>query len=147
MTHENFHELLALRLYGELSADEARALERHLGACAECAAFALELERGLGVLARLDRARLLELPDDWAERLGAATRPTHLQRWVRALVPFAAGVAASLLVMALRPSATPSGELPGARPGAEAPFVPRSDPPPLASSRGELARLETLIRR
>ena len=144
MNHENFHELLALRLYGELSADEERALERHLASCAECTSFARELGQGLGVLARSGTdARASELPPDWSERLRAATHPRR--RNLLPLATFAAGLAAGLLAMAaLRPNTDPAERIQTSN---EAPFVPRSEPPPLASGRGELARLDTLVLR
>jgi anti-sigma factor RsiW len=151
MNHDDAHELLALRLYGELSTEEDRALERHLATCTECTSFARELAQGLGVLAHsatsADRARLDELPPDWLARLRAATRPAP-RRWLQPLATFAAGVAAGLLVMAaLRSPASPALSDPTMRAGNTAPFVPRSEPPPRASSRGELARLDTLVRR
>ncbi len=45
---EPFRELLALRLYDELSNDEDRRLGEHLQQCHDCTAFAGELEVGLG---------------------------------------------------------------------------------------------------
>ena len=52
MNHDAIHELLALRMYGETSAEENRDIDRHLLHCAPCRELAAQLEAGLGSLPR-----------------------------------------------------------------------------------------------
>lgn len=149
MIHETFRELLALRLYDELEAAESAALDAHLAGCAACRTFALELQAGLGRAPQGTAAD--DLPAGWSEALRAriGARPSAPRPATRrpALLAFASGLAAGLLVMAGwrargEPSATP------ARPPAavETAFA-RATPPPLASGRGPLAQLAALERR
>ncbi len=137
MNHETFHELLALRLYGELSSDEERLLAGHLATCADCRLFGDELGRTLGLLAPESVTR--ELPADWRERLSARIASARRRRWLQPLATFAAGLAAGWLVTAaLRPAGVP----PATPERLDAPpFVLLSDPPPPATGRGQLARL------
>ena len=152
MKHETYHELLALRLYGELDADEQERLARHLAECEDCARFARDLEATLGAVKTAEESlRRDELPANWDERLCAATRP---RRSLRPLATFAAGLAAGLLVTwATRPGpppAAPAGD-PGIRvvsnSGDARSFVARTDPPPRATTPGQLGQLRAYIRR
>jgi len=152
MKHESYHELLALRLYGELDANDERRLARHLAECEECALFARDLEATLGAVKTADeRLRRDELPADWDERLRAATRPP---RSLRPLVAFVAGLAAGLLVTwTARPTPPPSvpvGE-PSTRVATssddEPSFVARTAPPPRATTPGQLGQLRAYIGR
>ncbi len=156
MKHENYHELLALRLYGELSADEERILARHLAECPECGAFGRELEQALGAVKRADDAlRHDELPADWAARLRTATRREARPVYrLRALGTFAAGLAAGLLLTwsAGRGLETPGPPLAAgvtvvSNSGERYTFVARNDPPPRTTTRGQLAQLQSYIGR
>ena len=153
MKHENYHELLALRLYGELSADEERILARHLAECPECGAFGRELEQALGAVKRADDTlRHDELPADWSERLRTATRRVAPPVYrLRALGTFAAGLAAGLLLTwsAGRGSDPPleTGVTVVSNSGERYTFVARNDPPPRTTTRGQLAQLRSYIGR
>ena len=148
MKHEAFHELLCLRVYGELSADEERLLAQHLTGCADCRAFGDELAGSLGALASEQAARAAELPGDWHERLAERVRVARARRWGRPLATFAAGLAAGLLLMAaLRSPHSPASTDLGPSLDGAPPFVLRTAPPPPASGRGPLARLSGLLRR
>ncbi len=150
MKHETFHELLALRLYGELSPDEERALTGHLATCEDCRAFGRELAGTLGVLAQTQAgARERDLPGDWTARLAGRIAVARRRRRLQPLATFAAGLAAGLVLMSVLRS--PQGPL-HPPPGGDAiagapPFVLRSDPPPPATGRGQLARLGSMRRR
>jgi predicted transcriptional regulator len=69
-SHDEFRELAALRVYGELDASERERLERHLSACAECTELARDLEAGLGRLVPARRSD--DLPGTWRAGLEAA---------------------------------------------------------------------------
>jgi anti-sigma factor RsiW len=150
MKHETFHELLALRLYGELSTEEERLLEEHLASCADCAGFASELETTLGAFAGRRTSAAGELPTDWSERLRAATREKPAPRRLQPVATFVAGLAAGLLVMAaLRPASGPpldEGRVTVVTNAVEEPGFPaRATPPPRTTSRGDLAQLSALL--
>src|SRR5437870_3683806 len=51
MEHQEYEELLALHALDALDASEARSLEEHLGACAECRDELIELRDAAGLLA------------------------------------------------------------------------------------------------
>ncbi|MFS8084137.1 MAG: anti-sigma factor domain-containing protein [Acidobacteriota bacterium] len=51
MDHQEYHELLALYALDALDASEARVLEQHLSACAECSAELTELRDAAALLA------------------------------------------------------------------------------------------------
>ncbi len=87
MTHEALREKLLDLAYGELSPREAREVEGHAAACAECAA---ELARMRGT-----RAVMRKLPEEPAPDAGerilvaaareaseARARPRRLPRWI-----------------------------------------------------------------
>jgi predicted anti-sigma-YlaC factor YlaD len=145
MDHDKFRELLCLRLYGETDETERRALDEHLTGCADCRAYASELERGLGALPGR-RAVRDDLPAGWRERLGevARTRPGRGR-----LLAFVAGLAAGIAVaLALRaPSASQEHSTPRTEVAELAglpPFILRAEAPPMASVRGPFARLAEL---
>lgn len=157
MKHEDMHERLALRLYGELDPAESRALDAHLYDCEECRQFASELERGLGRVLAVRASARDALPPDWAERLHAATRdvattaprqsipPERLSPWWAA----AAGIAAGLLLAlsALRVGGDESMNTPrGEERSAYARYY-GGTAPPLAASGGQWSRLATQRRR
>jgi anti-sigma factor RsiW len=168
MTHETFHELIALRLYGELDAAETARLEEHLASCTDCRAVALELEETLGAVHASDEAVRDELPAGWRERLRnrALSVPPRPRR--SAVLPFVAGLAAGLLLMLTWTSYQGGGVSTGpdgariptvdvgggdpivasaGRSTRRAPFAARAEPPPRTSSRGPLAHLSELIDR
>jgi len=149
MKHESFHELLCLRVYGELSPEEERSLAQHLASCADCRTFGAELAGTLGVLHRArTSAGEGELPSDWHAQLAERVRTTRTRSWVRPLATFAAGLAAGLLLMAaLRSPQSPTNAAIGSRLNGAPPFELRSDPPPPYSGRGPLARLSSLRQR
>lgn len=153
MNHETYREQLALRLYGELTEEEGRALERHLDGCEACAALARELSTTLGgLVANAPDPRAL--PADWSERLRAATRAVAPRRRVQPVASFVGGLAAGLFLAFLL---TPRDAGHGARtePGVtihtnagEGPsFTARATPPPQTTSTGTLSRLPELMRR
>ncbi|WP_242355758.1 zf-HC2 domain-containing protein, partial [Anaeromyxobacter sp. SG64] len=131
MSHERFAELLLEHAYGELSPREAREVEAHAAACAECAA---ELAR-----IRATRQTMAALPQERAPEAGerillAAAREAARERGPARILPrwswSAAAVAAVLLtvgavsyrLLALRPAAErPGEELLGHTQYAEAP--------------------------
>jgi anti-sigma factor RsiW len=147
MIHEEFRELIALRLYGEIDGEERARLERHLGSCETCARFASEIEAGLGALPRGMRSRAgVELPPDWTESLREATREVRVGRgvapWWTAVAGFAAGVIATAVIV--RGPALPAP--PQAALSTWDRFH-REEPPPLATTEGQLARLSEYLKR
>jgi anti-sigma factor RsiW len=102
MKHDEFREMLALRLYGELDERGRAELDAHLRACADCRRFASELDVGLGAL-RQPRAAAdeLELPPDWRERLQRAADDGRgrvpISPWWTSAAAFAAGLLAAML--------------------------------------------------
>lgn len=147
MNHESFRELIALRLYGEIDADERTKLERHLESCAECRRFVVEIESGLGAVARGSSGRIAnELPPDWSERLREATReqrrPTRIHPWWTAVAGFAAGVIAA----AILGHGTESISIVERAPTTWDRFH-NETPPPLATTEGRLAHLGEYLRR
>jgi anti-sigma factor RsiW len=140
--HDAFRELSALRLYGEIDATERARLDAHLAACPACAAFARELDDGLGRLLHDHAAD--EVPPGWAARVAAEAHGEAWRRralpWIAAAAGFALGVATMALVPAGR--ASPDAHAPAvaqadARPAPGGP-VPRSTAGP-----GPLTRLAT----
>lgn len=130
MTHAD-RELLVLHLYGELDPEEAAALESRLAASPELAAFAAELQTGLGAFVRADGTDA-DLPTGWRERLDGSLEARPI-----AWGAVAVGLAAGLLLSLLFPRSAP--EVP-TRPGAGPAFV-LAQPPPLSTTKGPLARL------
>lgn len=125
MTDDRGRELLALRLYGELDADEARELDALLAADAALRDYADALAAGLG---RVPRLAPPEAP--------AFVAPPHeRRRWLPLAAAFAAGVLVTLVVDALRPPAAPAP-----RPDGPAAFG-RDTPPVEAPVTGRFARL------
>ena len=143
MMHENFRELIALRLYGEIEEKDRSRLQAHLSGCDACARYAREIEAGLGALSRGGRASGAEdLPADWAERLREATRETAPRRralsWWAAAASFAAGAIATAVV-----ARGPSSPVPAVTTGDASIWsrFHREEPPPLATTEGQLSRL------
>jgi anti-sigma factor RsiW len=152
MTHEPFREMLCLRLYGELTAEERAAVERHLQSCADCRAFEAELAGTLAALQSPRGARIQELPSDWSARLSARIQSERRRSWTRLCPPFAAGLAAGLLLMAgLRPQPEQPGNATAPRMlsgiGGAPPYVPSAEPPPRSTSQGALAHLGSWLER
>jgi len=140
MTHDAIREQLALRLYDELTADEVAALDTHLARCAECRAFAADLERGLGAAAG---PMSDDLPHGWRERLDAATRDASVAArpapfWLGLAAGLAAGVLGALAWRAPDEGPAGKGEPPrfvtnSPTPGEPAPELARyAQPPPAA---------------
>ncbi len=154
MKHEEFRELMALQLYGELDAAELERLRAHVAACADCAAYEHELGAGLGtVMAAAAERDDGALPEDWQERLNETTAPRR-RAVGGALLTFAAGLAAGLLVMTFNPNApdpvdvTPEVATSGFatnRPDDALPEIP-SGPPPPATGRGKYGMLALALR-
>ena len=157
--HDDIHELLALRLYGELEAGDVSRVEAHLAECAACRTFAGELEHGLG---RVAMASADDLPGDWRARLErevAASPPASPARGVVApqsfLLGTALGLAAGLLVawglIVAMPSkdAAPQPTYVASNGSADgAPVeVALATLPPKAQAGGELARLSLYLRK
>ena len=145
---DDFRELAALHLYGEIGGDELARLERHLAACPTCSDLARELRSGLGRLAP-GRAGD-DLPAGWHETLDAAFAGERRRAtlgsplWVAA-ASFLAGAALSWSVA--RPPAAPTavGEPVAWLDGTGA--FERASPPPRARDRGTLPLLELYLRR
>ena len=154
MKHDEYRELMALQLYGELDAAELERLRAHVAECADCAQYEHELGAGLGaVQATADGRDDDALPVDWQQRLAEATAPRR-RVGARALLTFAAGLAAGLLVMTINPRApdadevTPEIALSGFttnRPDGDLPGLP-TGPPPRASGRGTYGMLASALR-
>jgi anti-sigma factor RsiW len=162
MKHESFRELLALRLYGELEANDGARLADHLTDCPDCRQFARELAAGLGALraAPVQQAEG-EIPADWRERLrrstAAETGPGRTtRRWASLRSPlwasaaaFAAGVLVATLLMR-RANDNPI-DLVASNDGARVPSIYErfngSTPPPQATTAGQLARWGEYMKR
>lgn len=147
MSHEPFHELIALRLYGEIDVLERAQLEGHLRACAECSRYAAEIESGLGLAPHGAGTRAdLDLPSDWTERLRQATREIPARRrvlpWWTVAASFAAGVIATAVI-----ARGPSAPEPAREPLSTWDRFHREEPPPLASTQGQVGRLSQYLRR
>ena len=105
MEHQEYQERLALHALDALDAEEARALEDHLQACAQCRAELIELRDAAGLLAHAStpaapgsevRARILA--DSHAERQPASAAqviamPRRATKVWPNLIRLAAGVA------------------------------------------------------
>jgi hypothetical protein len=127
--HQTYREQLALRAYGELDDEELRALAQHLEACADCRAFAVELERALSSLSALREVPRTP-PAGWLERTLSAARREALPRGRLALAAaFAAGLAAGVLLMAGLSRQAPDPSTVGGAPSA--PSLPGREPSPL----------------
>ena len=146
MKHEEFHELLALRLYGEVSAEEEHGLQVHLATCGDCSRFWEELQAGLGALQETSPSP--DLPADWDRRLREVRlTPGRRPTW-SSVATFAAGLAAGMLVMTLlngskayvRPSSAGSIEL-ASEEASRHRYVPTAEAPAPAALRGSLSRL------
>jgi anti-sigma factor RsiW len=144
--HDRYRDQLALRLYGELDQAETQDLEGHLADCLHCRSWALDLERGLGILASPGHPPAAALSAAWTDRLHAEIErqlPSPSRR-AALLVPalaFAAGILVTLLFS--RPAS-----LEPARPSVE--IAPQSQsfarmtPPDRAPTRGFFATLRPL---
>ncbi len=147
MKHEEYRELCALKLYGELDPPEAQRLADHLADCAECSRFATELESGLGQLAGVPASD--DLPSGWRERLvssGAGSRRSRAQLarahlWVAA-ASFIAGATLAWTVARVPASPDRRGEPPEAASPVE---FARADPPPPARDLGTGAAIGAWI--
>lgn len=99
MTHERFHELIVLDIYGQLDHGEERELVAHLSQCVECRRLQEEAEADLGVLARQEREsrafdQELRLSADQVEAI-RRSRPEREPAWRRhrnLIIGFAAGL-------------------------------------------------------
>lgn len=159
MNHDEYRELLALRLYGELDPGEDLRLEEHLEHCPECRALDAELATGLGALRGEDLSELeVDLPDGWSEALSAGLRAEPQQRapaldrrtgWLFAAAGFAAGLLCAAALFAGEgkrdtpaPPALPAGD----GQVAEAPrdAFHRDVPPPPARASRQLAQLAAI---
>ncbi len=148
MKLERAKELLALRLYDELTPEESVALELCLADSEEARDYARELERGLGTwkaAAELEPGS--ELPPAWRERLRAATlEPPSRPAVGRAVATFVAGLAAGLFLMWIartEPEDRDPAPAPEPQLLAETSFPrfdPQPAPPPKATGGGALSR-------
>jgi anti-sigma factor RsiW len=149
-SHDEFRELAALRVYGELDARERERLARHLSGCAECSALARDLEAGLGRLVPAERRDAL--PTTWragleaaivAEPLWAARLPS---RWWTAAASFVLG---ATLAWSVASSIEPSGRPASGRASAaaEPSAFERATPPPRAREGASLPPLAELYLR
>lgn len=152
MNCQDYHEQLALRMYGELDARATDGLELHLSDCAACRAFAGELEAGLG---RLVGDVEDDLPEGWARELRGrvAAEPAATAPRSFAWVGIAAGFLLGLVSMSVWQGRAPrpdevveSPNLAAAQDETQGGFR-RSSPPPLAANVSDLGRLQTYLRR
>jgi anti-sigma factor RsiW len=145
--HEHFRDLIALRLYAETDEDESTRLEAHLATCAACARYAVEIEAGLGSIPRSSGARAdLDLPRDWMDRLRESSAELEPRRrvlpWWTVAASFAAGAIASLVLAHRVPPQSPSDD-----PLSTWNQFHRAEPPPIATTAGQLGRLSGYLRR
>lgn len=176
MNHESFRELMALHLYGELDESGRARLEQHLRSCADCRRFSSELSSGLGALREApashdtpewrspsvehDTAKPVagkhdtgEIPADWRQRLRRSTveeqRRARLSPLWSSVAAFAAGIL--LATIAMHRASGDSGELVARNDRAAMPSIYErfngSNPPPRATTAGQLARLGDYLKR
>jgi len=153
-SHDEFRELAALRVYGELDASERERFERHQSACAACAALAHDLEAGLGRLVPAQRSD--DLPGDWRAGLEAAiadhgerSRPgVRRSLLVVAAASFLVGATMAWLVASDR-AERPQPKVIEGQAAAAAPRAAfeRSTPPPQARDSASLPPLAELYLR
>ncbi len=138
--HEEYRELLALRLYGECDEREGARLDAHLAECEDCRRFARDLDAGLGrVAARADGD---DLPPGWLERVSAAAREERPARRGAAWWAAAAGFLIGLATMALVRTGPRESGAPGERSVVrEERARPAGDVPVSTAGPGPLARL------
>lgn len=135
MNHDAIQELLALKLYGETSAEENHEIDRHLLGCAQCRKLAAELEASLGSLSRGPMTLPVKAPAPRLHpaRLAAAT----------ALLGFVAGS-----VFSSSPATTPGIRLDSATVSSQIwADLPEGQTPPIVTSGGRLSRLGSYLRR
>lgn len=148
-THDEFRELAALRVYGELDESERERLERHLSSCAECSVLARDLEAGLGRLVPAQRGD--NLPSSWRAGLEAAivAEPPRVRlpsRWWIAAASFVLGsTLAWSLASSMEHSGPPGSD--GAAAAAEPSAFERATPPPRAREGASLPPLAELYLR
>ncbi len=148
-SHDEFRELAALRVYGELDASERERLERHLSACADCSTLARDLEAGLGRLVPAERRD--DLPHTWRAGLDAAivAEPPRARLPSRLWIAAASFVLGATLAWSLASSMEHSGRTTSDR--AAAPAEPsafeRATPPPRAREGASLPPLAELYLR
>jgi anti-sigma factor RsiW len=161
MKHESIREWLALRLYDELDVRDREMLDAHLKTCADCREFASELEAGLGAL-RAERGAE-EIPADWRERLrrstSVETKRARLSPWWSSVAAFAAGILVATILAHRGGALAPIGE--GGDESVQKRVARNDDarelsiyarfhgstPPPIATTEGQLARLEDYWKR
>ena len=148
-SHDEFRELAALRVWGELDASERDRLERHVSACAPCAELARELEAGLGRLVPVERCD--DLPSGWRAGLEAAivaeppwARPPSRLRVAAASFLVGAAVAGSIASAVQRGGGSTADRASAA---AEPALFERSTPPPRARDGASMPPLAELYRR
>lgn len=85
MNHEDYKAMLPLQALSTLDGDEARALDQHLAACAECRAGLVEWQETTGALAHA--ANPLEPSAGLRDRIVSAVRAEALSSRVNNVVP------------------------------------------------------------
>jgi hypothetical protein len=98
MTCETAENLIAARIDGELSSDDAVALDAHLAECAACGAAAEAMQVQDAALVRAF-APARRAADDIAERVETSLAVANERRWRRArLMLWTSGIAAAVLI-------------------------------------------------
>ena len=146
MKHDFFQELLALRLYDEITRAEQERLDSHLSSCEACRSFEAQLAKGLGRI--LDSTSPRDTPAIWLHELQARVLREEELPYVHSHRPLmasftsglAAGLGAAFLGLAgwRALESKPPVPLQAERPLQE---FARSEPPPLAAGCGQLAHL------
>ena len=156
--HETYREWLALRLYDELEGAQAERLAAHLEDCAGCAAFALELERGLGRARAALEAEDFALPGDWRAALlesrgepavaaGPSPAPAAWRGWATLAAGFVLGLLATRALAPDRPEPGRTRSPQVAEGAGETAVVPLDQPPPLARTTSRFARVRPYLGR
>ena len=103
MNCDRANELLTDLVYGELSGEEARAVEQHAASCPKCAGELRELRLGRSLMAsyRSDEPAIVTATPGWPPRL-------RLRRFVASVTAAAAAILIGITVWMFHDSTTPS---------------------------------------
>ncbi len=133
MNHDQFEELIALRLYGEADSQELRKLETHLSECSRCRRLASEMSADLSQLPAPSSSMTLQNT--------ARQRPSWLIPAAAAVLGFLLGTTMPFAVGSETESRVASDERIGSV------MSTAEGRPPAVTSEGGLSRLGSYLRR